>query len=165
MTNNELNTRGIVESIDKFNENSEQICITLNGLEGSINEFNKSITKLDSLKQIDITKKKMDELNTYKNKVVQMVSGLKNIDKDLSELDELIKTIAKFGDEIHSVMKNSNMISFTTVSKNVRDLDKKITAFNKRIDTFIESELLKKMDTQYEGIMEHIDSVLERQQK
>ena len=42
------------------------------------------------------------------------------------------------------------MISFTTVSKNVRDLDKKITAFNKRIDTFIESELLKKMDTQYE---------------
>ena len=62
MTNNELNTRGIVESIDKFNENSEQICITLNGLEGSINEFNKSITKLDSLKQIDITKKKMDEL-------------------------------------------------------------------------------------------------------
>lgn len=105
MTNNELNTRGIVESIDKFNENSEQICITLNGLEGSINEFNKSITKLDSLKQIDITKKKMDELNTYKNKVVQMVSGLKNIDKDLSELDELIKTIAKFGDEIHSVRK------------------------------------------------------------
>ena len=50
MTNNELNTRGIVESIDKFNENSEQICITLNGLEVSINEFNKSITKLDSLK-------------------------------------------------------------------------------------------------------------------
>ena len=75
MTNNELNTRGIVESIDKFNENSEQICITLNGLEGSINEFNKSITKLDSLKQIDITKKKMDELNTYKNKEKRMLNS------------------------------------------------------------------------------------------
>lgn len=54
----------------------------------------------------------MDELNTYKNKVVQMVSGLKNIDKDLSELDELIKTIAKFGDEIHSVMKKQQYDKF-----------------------------------------------------
>lgn len=165
MANSELNTRGIVDSIDKFNEHSEQICTTLNGLEGSINEFNRSISKLDSLNQIDMTKQKMNELNTYKNKVSQMVNGLKNIDQDLSKLDELIKTIAQFAEEIHSVMKNSNMISFTTVSKNVRDLDKKITAFNKRIDTFIESELLKKMDAQYDDIMEHIDSVLERQQK
>ena len=37
MANSELNTRGIVDSIDKFNEHSEQICTTLNGLEGSIN--------------------------------------------------------------------------------------------------------------------------------
>lgn len=165
MVKNELNTKGIVDSIDRFNENSEQICVTLNGLEGSINEFNRSISKLESLKQIELTKSKIDELNTYKQKVSQMVKGLQTIDDDLSKLDELIKTISKFGEEIHSVMKNSNMISFNTVSKNVRDLDKRITAFNKKIDTFIESELLKKMDAQYDDIMEHVDSALERQQK
>ncbi len=164
MANNELNTRGIVDSIDKFNENSEQICITLNGLEGSINEFNRSISKLESLKEIELTKKKIDELNTYKQKVSQMTNGLKTIDEDLSKLDELIKTISQFGEEIHSVMKNSNTISFNTVSKNVRDLDKRLTAFNKKIDTFIESELLKKMDAQYDDIMEHVESALERQQ-
>ena len=49
-------------------------------------------------------------------------------------------------------MKNSNTISFNTISNNVRDLDKKITSFNKRIDTFIERELIKKLDEQYENI-------------
>ena len=32
MANKELNTKGIVDSIDNFNRNSEQICETLNGL-------------------------------------------------------------------------------------------------------------------------------------
>ena len=152
MANKELNTKGIVDSIDNFNRNSEQICETLNGLEGSINEFNKSITRLQSLKDIDLTKKKIDELSTYKQKVNHMIKELQTIESDLS-------------DEIHSVMKNSNTISFNTISNNVRDLDKKITSFNKRIDTFIERELIKKLDEQYENIMERVNTALEKQQK
>lgn len=80
-------------------------------------------------------------------------------------MDELIETVSKFGGEIHSVMKNSNTISFNTISNNVRDLDKKITSFNKRIDTFIERELIKKLDEQYENIMERVNTALEKQQK
>lgn len=165
MTNNEVNTHGIIDSIDNFNQNSEQICETLNGLEDSINEFNKSITRLDSLKDIQLTKKKLDELSTYKQNVNQMIKQLQAVEGDLSKMDELIKTVSKFGDEIHSVMKNSNVISFNTISNNVRELDKKITSFNKRIDTFIERELLKKMDEQYEAIMERVNTALEKQQK
>ena len=156
MANKELNTKGIVDSIDNFNKNSEQICETLNCLEGSINEFNKSITRLQSLKDIDLTKKKIDELSTYKQKVNHMIKELQTIEGDLSKMDEVIETVSKFGDEIHSVMKNSNTISFNTISNNVRDLDKKITSFNKRIDTFIERELIKKLDEQYENIMERV---------
>ena len=165
MANKELNTKGIVDSIDNFNRNSEQICETLNGLEGSINEFNKSITRLQSLKDIDLTKKKIDELSTYKQKVNHMIKELQTIEGDLSKMDELIETVSKFGGEIHSVMKNSNTISFNTISNNVRDLDKKITSFNKRIDTFIERELIKKLDEQYENIMERVNTALEKQQK
>ena len=95
-------------SIDNFNRNSEQISETLNGLEGSINEFNKSITRLQSLKDIDLTKKKIDELSTYKQKVNHMIKELQTIEGDLSKMDELIETVSKFGGEIHSVMKNSN---------------------------------------------------------
>lgn len=165
MSNNELNTNGIIDSIDNFNKNSEQICETLNGLEGSVNEFNKSIGRLESLKDIQLTKKKLDELSMYKQNVNHMIKDLQELEGDLSKMDELITTVSKFGEEIHSVMKNSNVISFNTISNNVRELDKKITSFNKRIDTFIERELLKKMDEQYETIMERVNTALEKQQK
>lgn len=165
MGNSELNTKGIIDSIDSFNENTEKICNSLNSLEGSLNGFNESISKLDQLKEIDLTKKKIDQLKDYKQKVNQAIDGLQTIDQDLSKIDELIETISKFAEEIHSVMKKSNTINFNTVSKNVRDLDKKITAFNKRIDTFIETELLRKMDTQYENMVEHFDNAIEKQQK
>lgn len=165
MANNELNTNGIIDSIDNFNKNSQQICETLNGLEGSINEFNKSITRLESLKNIQLTKKKLDELSTYKQSVNHMIKELQGLEGDLSKMDELIETVSKFGEEIHSVMKNSNVISFNTISNNVRELDKKITSFNKRIDTFIERELLKKMDEQYENIMKRVNTALEKQKK
>lgn len=162
---NEINTKGIINSIDSFNENSEKICASLNGLEASLNNFNKSISKLDELKEIDLTKKKIDQLKSYKDKVSQTIDNLKTIDEDLSGIENLIQTISTFGEEIQSIMKNSNAINFNAVSKNVRELDKKITAFNKRIDIFVQSELLKKMDTQYESLVEHFDSALERQQK
>ncbi|MGN1032393.1 MAG: hypothetical protein ACI4PU_02930, partial [Intestinibacter sp.] len=165
MANNEINTKGIINSIDNFNENSEKICASLNGLENSLNEFNKSISKLDDLKEIDLTKQKIDQLKIYKDKVTSTIEGLKTIDEDLAGIESLIETISKFSEEIQSVMKNSNTISFSNVSKNVRDLDKKITAFNKKIDTFVQSELLKKMDTQYEALIEHFNSALEKQQK
>lgn len=165
MANNEINTKGIINSIDSFNENSQKICASLNGLETSLNEFNKSISKLDDLKEIDLTKKKIDELKTYKDKVTSTIEGLKTIDEDLSGIENLIETISKFSEEIQSVMKNSNAISFSNVSKNVRDLDKKITAFNKKIDTFVQSELLKKMDAQYDTLTEHFNTALEKQQK
>ena len=165
MANNEINTKGIINSIDNFNENSEKICVSLNGLEASLNEFNKSISKLDGLKQIDLTKQKIDQLTTYKDKVSRTIEGLKTIDQDLSGIESLIETISKFSEEIQSIMKNSNAINFNAVSKNVRELDKRITAFNKRIDTFVQSELLKKMDAQYESLIEHFNSALEKQQK
>ncbi|MGM9531757.1 hypothetical protein [Intestinibacter sp.] len=165
MANNEINTKGIINSIDNFNENSEKICASLNGLEASLNEFNKSISKLDDLKEIDLTKQKIDQLKVYKDKVDKTIEGLKTIEGDLSGIENLIETISKFSEEIQSVMKNSNAISFNSVSKNVRELDKRITAFNKKIDTFVQSELLKKMDAQYESLIEHFNSALEKQQK
>ena len=165
MSNNEINTKGIINSIDNFNKNSQKICESLNGLGASLNEFNKSISKLEDLKEIDLTKKKIDQLKNYKDKVTQTIEKLKTIDEDLSNMDNLIQTISTFSEEIQSIMKNSHAINFNAVSKNVRELDKKITAFNKRIDTFVQSELLKKMDAQYESLVEHFESALERQQK
>lgn len=165
MENNQLNAKGIIDSIDRFNEHSEQICISLNGLEESLNGFNKSISKLDGLKEIDLTKEKIDQLKKYKDKASDTVKNLQTIDKDLDAMKELIKTVSTFGEEIQSVMKESNAINFNTISKNVREIEKKLNAFNKRIDTFVQSELLKKLDTHYESLVEYFDKALEKQQK
>lgn len=160
-----INTAGIVEAVENFNKNSKEICKTLNGLEDSVNNFNKSMSRLESLKDLKLAKAKIDELSAYKQSVNQMIKELQKLDGDLLQMDNLIKVVSKFGDEIHDVMKNSNSISFNTVSNNVRELDKKITSFTKRIDTFIERELLKKMDEQYSSITEKVNKALEKQQK
>lgn len=165
MENNKLNAKGIIDSIDRFNEHSEQICISLNGLEESLNGFNKSISKLDELKEIDFTKEKIDQLKKYKDKTDEVVKNLQTIDKDLYGIEDLIKNISRFGEEIQSVMKESHSINFNNVSKNVREIEKRLNAFNKRIDTFVQSELLKKLDTHYENLVEYFDKALEKQQK
>lgn len=163
MENNKLNAKGIIDSIDRFNEHSEQICISLNGLEESLNGFNKSISKLDELKEIDFTKEKIDQLKKYKDKTDEVVKGLQTIDKDLDGIEDLIKNVSKFAEEIQSVMKESHSINFNNVSKNVREIEKRLNAFNKRIDTFVQSELLKKLDTHYENLVEYFDKALENQ--
>ena len=96
------------------------------------------LTELNKVSSLINNKELEKKYESWQKRYKQIKDvDIPSLTNELNDLDELIKTIAQFAEEIHSVMKNSNMISFTTVSKNVRDLDKKITAFNKRIDTFI----------------------------
>ena len=104
MANNEINTKGIINSIDSFNENSQKICASLNGLETSLNEFNKSISKLDDLKEIDLTKKKIDELKlaskSEQDGVKSMLSAaaFTYVASVLESLFQLLRLVLRFRD-------------------------------------------------------------------